>query len=117
MLAPEDRKRVSFITSTGIFYYVAMLFELKDAGATYKRLVDKIFCSQIGRNVEVYVDDVLVKNKEPRNHVVDLEEMFTVLKRYKLKLNLGKCAFGSTREPHSQLHGHPKRKRGQPSQD
>ncbi|KAK4382471.1 Retrovirus-related Pol polyprotein from transposon [Sesamum angolense] len=58
MLAPEDCKRVNFITSTGIFCYVAMLFELKNAGATYKRLVDKIFRSQIGTNVEVYVDDV-----------------------------------------------------------
>ncbi|KAL0416784.1 UNVERIFIED_CONTAM: putative protein K02A2.6 [Sesamum latifolium] len=58
MLAPEDRKRVSFITSAGIFCYVAMSFELKNAGATYQRLVDKIFRPQIGRNIEVYVDDM-----------------------------------------------------------
>ncbi|KAK4395815.1 hypothetical protein Sango_1735800 [Sesamum angolense] len=63
MLAPEDRKRVSFITFTGTFCYVAMPFELKNEGATYQRLVDKIFHPQIRKNVEVYVDDMLVKSK------------------------------------------------------
>ncbi|KAL0445525.1 UNVERIFIED_CONTAM: hypothetical protein Slati_1680400 [Sesamum latifolium] len=58
MLAPEDRKKVSFITSSGTFCYVAMPFGLKNVGATYQRLVDKIFPSQIGRNIEVYVDDM-----------------------------------------------------------
>ncbi|KAL0445233.1 UNVERIFIED_CONTAM: hypothetical protein Slati_2246000 [Sesamum latifolium] len=94
MLAPEDRKSVSFITFAGMFCYVAMPFGLKNAGATYQRLVDKIFCHQIGRNIEVYVDDMLVKNKEARDHVADLEETFSVLREYKLKLNPGKCAFG-----------------------
>ncbi|KAL0410823.1 UNVERIFIED_CONTAM: Pro-Pol polyprotein [Sesamum latifolium] len=94
MLVPKDRKRVSFITSAGTFCYVTMPFRLKNAEATYRRLVDKIFRPQIGRNVEVYVDDMLVKTKETRNHVADLEEMFSVLRKYKLKLNPGKCAFG-----------------------
>ncbi|KAL0375636.1 UNVERIFIED_CONTAM: Retrovirus-related Pol polyprotein from transposon [Sesamum calycinum] len=94
MLAPEDRKRVSFITSAGIFCYVAMPFELKNAVTTYQRLVDKIFHPQIGRNIEVYVDDMLVKSKEAQNHIADLEETFFVLKKYRLKLNLGKCTFG-----------------------
>ncbi|KAL0410820.1 UNVERIFIED_CONTAM: hypothetical protein Slati_3671700 [Sesamum latifolium] len=93
MLAPEDHKRVSFITSAGIFCYVAMPFGLKNVGATYQRLVDKIFRPQIGRNVEVYVDDMLVKSKEARDHVADLEETLSVLRKYKLKLNPGKCAF------------------------
>ncbi|KAL0413514.1 UNVERIFIED_CONTAM: Retrovirus-related Pol polyprotein from transposon gypsy [Sesamum radiatum] len=53
MLAPEDRKRVSFITSADTFCYTAMPFGLKNAGATYQRLVDKIFRNQIGRNLEV----------------------------------------------------------------
>ncbi|KAL0427512.1 UNVERIFIED_CONTAM: Retrovirus-related Pol polyprotein from transposon.6 [Sesamum latifolium] len=94
MLAPEDRKKVSFITSEGTFCYVAMPFGLKNAGATYQRLVDKIFCLQIGRNVEVYVDDMLVKSKKVKEHVKDLEETFSVLRKYKLKLNPAKCAFG-----------------------
>ncbi|KAL0405116.1 UNVERIFIED_CONTAM: hypothetical protein Slati_3825500 [Sesamum latifolium] len=94
MPAPEDRKKVSFITSEGTFCYVAMPFGLKNAGATYQRLVDKIFRPQIGRNVEVYVDDMLVKNKKTEEHVKDLEETFSVLRKYKMKLNPAKCAFG-----------------------
>ncbi|KAL0320398.1 UNVERIFIED_CONTAM: Transposon Ty3-I Gag-Pol polyprotein [Sesamum radiatum] len=94
MLNPEDRKKVSFITSEGTFCYVAMPFGLKNAGATYQRLVDKIFRPQIGRNVEVYVDDMLVKSKKEEDHTKDLEETFSVLRKYKLKLNPTKCAFG-----------------------
>ncbi|KAL0367332.1 UNVERIFIED_CONTAM: hypothetical protein Sradi_3623300 [Sesamum radiatum] len=94
MLAPEDRKRVSFITLAGTFCYTAMLFGLKNAGATYQRLVDKIFYHQIGRNMEVYVDDMLVKSKKAPDHIKDLEETFSVLRKYKLKLNPWKCAFG-----------------------
>ncbi|KAL0415265.1 UNVERIFIED_CONTAM: Retrovirus-related Pol polyprotein from transposon opus [Sesamum latifolium] len=94
MLAPKDRKRVSIITYAGTFCYVAIPFELKNAGSTYQCLVDKIFCLQIGRNFEVYVDDKLVKSKEAQNHVADLEETFPVLRKYKVKLNLEKCAFG-----------------------
>ncbi|KAL0445601.1 UNVERIFIED_CONTAM: Gag-Pol polyprotein [Sesamum latifolium] len=94
MLAPEDRKRVSFIMSAGTFCYTAMPFGLKNAGATYQHLVDKIFHHQIGRNMEVYVDDILVKSKKAQDRVKDLEETFSVLRKYKLKLNPGKCAFG-----------------------
>ncbi|KAL0313555.1 UNVERIFIED_CONTAM: hypothetical protein Sradi_5754800 [Sesamum radiatum] len=61
---------------------------------SYQRLVDKIFSPQIGRNIEVYVDDMLVKSKEAQNHATDLEEGFSNLRKYKLKLNPGKCAFG-----------------------
>ncbi|KAL0446083.1 UNVERIFIED_CONTAM: hypothetical protein Slati_1736200 [Sesamum latifolium] len=64
MRAPEDHKRVSFITSDNIFCYVAMPFGPKNVGATYQRLLDKIFRPQLGRNIEVYMDDMLVKSKE-----------------------------------------------------
>ncbi|KAL0361927.1 UNVERIFIED_CONTAM: Retrovirus-related Pol polyprotein from transposon opus [Sesamum radiatum] len=94
MLALEDRKRVSFITSSGTLCYVAMPFGLKNAGAIYQRLVYKIFRSQIGRNVEVYVDDILIKSKKAEDHIADLEETFTILRKYRLKLNPAKCAFG-----------------------
>ncbi|KAK4406591.1 hypothetical protein Sango_0665600 [Sesamum angolense] len=94
MLAPGDHKRISFITSGGTFGYVAMYFGMKNVGAIYERLVDKIFCPQLGRNMEVYVDEMLVKNKEPSNHTQDLEETFAVLKNYQLKLYPRKCAFG-----------------------
>ncbi|KAL0302414.1 UNVERIFIED_CONTAM: hypothetical protein Scaly_3033600 [Sesamum calycinum] len=94
MLAPKNRKRVSFITSASTFYYVAISFGLKNIGATYQRLVDKIFCSQIRRNVEVCIDDMLVKSKEAKDHITDLEETFSVFRNYRLKLNLEKYVFG-----------------------
>ncbi|KAL0462247.1 UNVERIFIED_CONTAM: hypothetical protein Slati_0112300 [Sesamum latifolium] len=87
-------KGVSFITSDGTFCYVAMPFGLKNAGATYQRLVDKILRPQLGKNMDVYVDDMLVKIKEAHHHVKDLNETFAVLRKYRLKLNPGKCAFG-----------------------
>ncbi|KAL0458440.1 UNVERIFIED_CONTAM: hypothetical protein Slati_0471200 [Sesamum latifolium] len=71
-----------------------MPFGLKNVGATYQRLVDKIFRPQIGKNVEVYVDDMLVKSKKAEDHIADLEETFAVLRKCKLKLNPAKCAFG-----------------------
>ncbi|KAK4411864.1 hypothetical protein Sango_0259400 [Sesamum angolense] len=95
ILALEDRKRVRLISSAGTFCYVAMPFGLKYAGATYQHLVDKIFCPQIKKSIVVYVDDMLVKSKDAKNHVTDLEETFNVLRSYRLKLNLGKCTFGA----------------------
>ncbi|CAA0832670.1 Unknown protein, partial [Striga hermonthica] len=93
-LAREDRKRVSFVTSRGTYCYVVMPFGLKNAGATYQRLVDKIFKEQLGRNMEVHVDDMLVKSKEELDHVRDLKETFLTLRRYGMKLNPAKCSFG-----------------------
>ena len=71
-----------------------MLFRLKNAGATYQRLVNKMFSKQILRNMEVYVDDMFVKSKEESAHLDDLQETFTTLKRYQMKLNPSKCTFG-----------------------
>ena len=71
-----------------------MPFGLKNARATYQRLVNKMFSKQIGRNMEVHVDDMLVKSKEELAHLDDLEETFGTLRQYKMKLNPSKCAFG-----------------------
>ena len=71
-----------------------MPFGLKNAGATYQRLVNRMFNNQIGRNVEVYVDDMLVKSKEEEDHLDDLKETFNTLRQYIMKLNPSKCAFG-----------------------
>ena len=71
-----------------------MPFGLKNAWATYQRLVNKMFNKQINRNMEVYVDDMLVKSKEELAHLDDLREMFATLKQYQIKLNPGKCVFG-----------------------
>ena len=71
-----------------------MPFGLKNAGATYERLVNHMFRPQIGRNVEVYVDDMLVKSLDEGKHLDDLQETFNTLRQYSMKLNPSKCAFG-----------------------
>ncbi|XP_073016710.1 uncharacterized protein [Primulina eburnea] len=93
-LAKNDQDKASFITSGGTFCYVVMPFGLKNAGATYQRLMDKVFEKQLGRNLEVYVDDILGKSKEVMNFIDDLEETFTTLISYGIKLNPAKCIFG-----------------------
>ena len=71
-----------------------MPFKLKNVGATYQRLVNQMFRKQIGRNMEVYVDDMFVKSKKEGSHLDDLKETFKTLRQYKMKLNPAKCAFG-----------------------
>ena len=90
----EDQEKTSFITSQGLFCYKVMSFELKNAGATYQRLMNKMFAHQIGRNVQVYVDDMLVKSLRKNDHLNDLHETFDTLRSYNMKLNPSKCAFG-----------------------
>ena len=71
-----------------------MPFGLKNVGATYQRQVNKKFSNQIGRNMEVYMDDMLVKSKEEQTHLDNLRETFATLRQYQMKLNPSKCAFG-----------------------
>ena len=71
-----------------------MPFGLKNAGATYQRLVNRMFRAQQGRNMEVYIDDMLVKSKTSRKHADDLAEAFVVIRKYGMKLNPKKCTFG-----------------------
>ena len=93
-MAEKDQEKTALITSQGLYCYKVMPFGLKNAGATYQRLVNKMFSRQIGRNMEVYMDDMLVKSKEKPTHLDDLKEMFATLRQYQMKLNLSKCAFG-----------------------
>ena len=88
-----DQVNTSFITSQGLFCYKVMSFNLKNAGVTYQRLVNHMFHPQIGWNVEVYVDDMLVKSLDKEKHLDDLQETFDTLRRYNMKLNPSKCAF------------------------
>ncbi|XP_012833996.1 PREDICTED: uncharacterized protein LOC105954857 [Erythranthe guttata] len=92
-LEERDQPAVSFITATGTYCYVVMPFGLKNAGATYQRLMDRMFRAQLGRNIEVYVDDMLVKSKKCSTHLADLAETFATLRLYGMKLNPAKCAF------------------------
>ena len=73
-----------------------MPFGLKNAGATYQRLMNRMFAPQIGRNVQVYVDNMLVKSRREEDHLKDLKETFDTLRSYNMKLNPGKCAFAMT---------------------
>ena len=91
-----DQEKTSFLTSQGLFCYKVMPFGLKNASATYQRLMNKMFAQQIGRNVQVYVDDMLVKSRREEDHLEDLKETFNTLRSYNMKLNPGKCAFGVT---------------------
>ena len=93
-MAEEDQKKIASITSQRLYCYKVMPFKLKNAGATYQRLVNKMFSKQIGRNMEVYVDDMLVKSREELAHLDDLKETFATLRQYHMKLNPRKCAFG-----------------------
>ena len=71
-----------------------MPFGLKNAGATYKRLVNKMFKKQMGTTMEVYIDDMLVKSTITELHIAHLSKAFQVLREYNMKLNPAKCAFG-----------------------
>ena len=71
-----NQEKTSFITSQGLFCYMVMPFGLKNVGATYQRLVNHMFRPQIGRNVEVYVDDMLVKSVDKEKYLEDLQETF-----------------------------------------
>jgi hypothetical protein len=93
-MAESDQEKTSFTTDRGLYCYTVMPFGLKNAGATYQRLVNKMFQTQIGRNMEVYVDDILVKSLTTGGHIADLAEAFENLRRYRMKLNPQKCAFG-----------------------
>ena len=94
LMYPPDTKKMAFITPHGIFCYNVMPFELKNAGATYQRLVTKMFKPLLGRTMEVYVDGMLVKSKQRSDHVTHLQEAFDLLRAYNMKLNPLKCAFG-----------------------
>jgi hypothetical protein len=76
-----DQIKTTFVTERGLYCYKVMPFGLKNAGATYQRLVNWIFADLIGKTMEVYVDDMLVKSLLATNHVDNLREMFLILRR------------------------------------
>ncbi|KAM2098016.1 hypothetical protein ACFX1R_021478 [Malus domestica] len=94
LMNPSDQEHTAFITDRGLYCYKVMPFGLKNAGATYQRLVNSMFAEQIGKSMEVYVDVMLVKSKHADQHITNLSETFTILKRYRMRLNPNKCAFG-----------------------
>ena len=99
----EDQEKSAFITPYDIFYYTTMPFGLKNAGASYQRMMQKCLGSQIGTNVQVYIDDVIVTIGQGLALIKDLEETFRNLDRFSIKLNPKKCSFGV---PAGQLLGY-----------
>ncbi|KAI5349456.1 hypothetical protein L3X38_002343 [Prunus dulcis] len=79
---PTDSEHTAFITDRGLYCYNFMLFGLKNAGAAYQRLVNRIFAKHIGSNMEVYVDDMLVKSRTAGEHLDNLALNFSILKDY-----------------------------------
>ena len=91
---PRDQEKTSSVIGQGTYCYQVMPLWIKNAGATYQRLVNKMFQKQIGASMEVYIDDMLVKSIKAELHINHIAEVFQVLKSYNMKLNPAKCAFG-----------------------
>jgi hypothetical protein len=87
MMDPSDQLATSFITPFGAFCYTSMPFSLQNAGATFQRCMKRCFREQIGHNMEVYVDDIIVKSQAAARLIGDLEETFTNLRANHIKLN------------------------------
>ena len=90
----QTRRKQPSSPPYGLFCYNVMLFGLKNTRATYQTLVTKMFRPLLGRTIEVYIDDMLVKSKERSDHDKHLQETFELLRAYEMKFNPSKCAFG-----------------------
>ena len=92
-LAIDDQEKTTFVTPVGNYHYKVMPFGLKNAGSTYQRMMTKMFEPQLGKNVEVYIDNMVVKSKLVSEHLADLTSIFKILREHKLRLNASKCSF------------------------
>jgi hypothetical protein len=108
-LKVKDEDKTAFITPHGVYCYMTMPFRLKNAGATYQWCMQACLKGQIGRNVKVYVDDIVIKSTKADSLLDDLQETFANLDRYSIKLNPKKCSFGV---PTGQLLGYLISERG-----
>ena len=88
-----DQEKTTFVTPTRNYHYKVMSFGLKNTGSTYQRTMTRMFEPQLGKNIEVYIDDMVVKSKVVSKHVEDLEDIFEILRKHKLCLNASKCSF------------------------
>ena len=93
-LALDDQKKTAFVTPIGNYHYKMMPFSLKNAGSTYQRMITRMFESQLGKSIKVYIDDMVVKSKVVSEHMGDLGNIFEILRKHKLRLNASKCSFG-----------------------
>lgn len=95
-MAPQDMEKTAFITQWGTYCYKVMPFGLRNAGATYQRAATTLLHDMIHKEVEVYVDDMIVKSVDREGHFIALERFLERAKKYNLRLNPQKCAFGVT---------------------
>ena len=93
-LALSDQEKTSFVTPIENYHYKVMPIGLKNAGSTYQMMMTRMFEPQLGKNIEVYVDDMVEKSKVVSKHVGDLEVIFNILRKHNLHLNASKCSFG-----------------------
>jgi len=91
---PADEDKTAFMGVRANFCYRVMPFGLKNAGATYQRMMDRILQPLLGRSVESYVDDMVVTSTGNDAHALDIQELFDTINKYQLKLNPEKCVFG-----------------------
>ena len=98
LMAPEDVEKTSFITERGIYCYWVMPFGLKNVGATYQRAATTIFHDMTHKDVELYVDDMIVKSQGKADHLAALQRFFERIRQFRLRLNPKKCTFGVTSE-------------------
>ncbi|GJT77577.1 reverse transcriptase domain-containing protein [Tanacetum coccineum] len=94
-MAKQDEEKTAFHMSHGVYCYSKMPFGLKNDGATYPRLVDKAFDREIGQNLKIYVDDLVIKSHMETKFLRDIEETFCTLRKINMKLNPKKCTFGA----------------------
>ncbi|KAL0541676.1 hypothetical protein IC582_021731 [Cucumis melo] len=95
-MALDDEEKTAFRTPKGIYCYKVMPFGLKNAGATYQRAMQRIFDDMLHKHIECYVDDLVVKSKKKCDHLKDLQLVLDRLRKYQLRMNHLKCAFGVT---------------------
>ena len=93
LLALDDQEKTAFVTPIGNYHYKVVPFGLKNAGSTYQRMMTRMFKLLLGKNIEIYIDDMVVKRKMVSEHLGDLRIIFEVLRNYKLRLNASKCSF------------------------
>ena len=90
----DDQEKIAFVTSTRNYHYKLIPFGLKNAGSTYQKMMRRMFEPQLGKTVEIYIDDMVVKSKVTSEHMKDLGNIFEILRKHKLCLNAYKCFFG-----------------------
>ena len=90
----HDKIKTTFITPFRCFCYVTMPFGLKNAGSMFMRIIQKCLLTQISRNMEAYMDDIVVQSRKGSDLLIDLAETFANLRRFDIKLNPSKCTFG-----------------------